>query len=157
LGARRTSRARDRRGGLRLPRARSDRPRRDRGHVARRHHGLLRRGDARMRAGDGAGNMHRPATWSREESHMASPRTSTKTPPLRTLTALSVPLLILVTMGSAAAFDVVLSTQGEYMDGYLVNGKAFPPRVIVNDPDPHPPDSLSVPPYLGGRHLNGKV
>src|SRR5262249_61734704 len=38
-----------------------------------------------------------------------------------------------------------------------VTGKASPPRVIVNDPDPHPPDSLTVPPYIGGRHLNGKV
>ena len=88
---------------------------------------------------------------------MTSQRPSKRTPSVRAWTALSVPLLILVTMSSAAAFDVVLSTQGEYMDGYLVNGKAFPPRVIVNDPDPHPPDSLSVPPYLGGRHLNGKV
>jgi hypothetical protein len=70
---------------------------------------------------------------------------------------LSVALLILTTVGSAGAFEVVLSTQGEYMDGYLVNGKAFPPRVIVNDPDPHPPDGLTVPPYIGGRHLNGKV
>ena len=163
LGARSTSRARDRRVGLRRPRARPDRPGRDRGHAARRHHGLLRRGDARMRVGsnprpgDGAVNVRRPATWSREESHMASQRTSTRTPPVRTWTALSVPLLILVTMGSAAAFEVVLSTQGEYTDGYLVNGKAFPPRVIVNDPDPHPADSLTVPPYLGGRHLNGKV
>ena len=88
---------------------------------------------------------------------MTSQRPSKRTPSVRAWTALSVPLLILVTMSSAAAFDVVLSTQGEYMDGYLVNGKAFPPRVIVNDPDPDPPDSLTVPPYLGGRHLNGKV
>jgi hypothetical protein len=66
-------------------------------------------------------------------------------------------LLFVAIAGSADAFDVVLSTQGEYMDGYLVNGKAFPPRVIVNDPDPHPPDSLKTPPYIGGRHLNGKV
>jgi len=88
---------------------------------------------------------------------MTSQRPPARTPPVCAWTALSVPLLILVTMGPAAAFDVVLSTQGEYMDGYLVNGKAFPPRVIVNDPDPHPPDSLTVPPYLGGRHLNGKV
>jgi hypothetical protein len=73
------------------------------------------------------------------------------------LTTLSVAVLILTTVGSAGAFEVVLSTQGEYMDGYLVNGKAFPPRVIVDDPDPHPPDSLTTPPYIGGRHLNGKV
>ncbi len=66
-------------------------------------------------------------------------------------------LAIVVAARAGGAFEVVLSTQGEYMDGYLVNGKAFPPRVIVNDPDPHPPDSLAVPPYIGGRHLNGKV
>jgi hypothetical protein len=88
---------------------------------------------------------------------MASPRSSTRTLLASTWTALSATLLILITMGSAGAFEVVLSTQGEYMDGYLVNGKAFPPRVIVNDPDPHPPGSLAVPPYIGGRHLNGKV
>jgi hypothetical protein len=69
----------------------------------------------------------------------------------------SIVLAILVTVRMAGAFEVVLSTQGEYMDGYLVNGKAFPPRLIVDDPDPHPPDSLAVPPYIGGRHLNGKV
>jgi hypothetical protein len=57
----------------------------------------------------------------------------------------------------AMAYEVVLSTQGEYMDGYLVNGQPFPPRVIVNDPDPHPPDVLTTPPYIGGRHLNGKL
>jgi hypothetical protein len=57
----------------------------------------------------------------------------------------------------ARAYEVVLSTQGEYMDGYLVNGRPFPPRVIVNDPDPHPPESLTTPPYIGGRHLNGQV
>jgi hypothetical protein len=70
---------------------------------------------------------------------------------------LSVTLLTFVASGSAGAFEVVLSTQGEYMDGYLVNGKAFPPRVIVNDPDPHPSDSLTTPPYIGARHTNGKV
>ena len=57
----------------------------------------------------------------------------------------------------AAAYEVVLSTQGEYVDGYLVNGQPFPPRVIVNDPDPHPSDSLTTPPFIGGRHLNGQV
>jgi hypothetical protein len=88
---------------------------------------------------------------------MASQRSSTRTPLASARTTLSVTLLFLITIGSAGAFEVVLSTQGEYMDGYLVNGKAFPPRVIVNDPDPHPADSLAVPPYIGGRHLNGKV
>jgi hypothetical protein len=57
----------------------------------------------------------------------------------------------------AAAFDVVLNAQGEYVDGYLVNGKAFPPRVVVNDPDPHPPDALTGLPLIGGRHLNGQI
>jgi hypothetical protein len=70
---------------------------------------------------------------------------------------LSAALLVLGTIGPAGAFEVVLSTQGEYMDGYLVNGKALPPRVIVDDPDPHPPDAVTTPPYIGGRHLNGKV
>ena len=55
-------------------------------------------------------------------------------------------LSILVVARAAGAFEVVLSTQGEYMDGYLVNGTAFPPRVIVDDPDPHPADSLTTPP-----------
>src|SRR5262249_39560532 len=72
-------------------------------------------------------------------------------------TALSVPLLILLTIGPAPAFDLVLSTQGESMDGYLVNRKAFPPRDIVNDPDPHPPDSLTEPPYIGGPPPHGEV
>lgn len=58
---------------------------------------------------------------------------------------------------SASAYEVLLSTQGEYIDGYLVNGKPFPPRVIVNDPDPHPPGELTGLPYIGGRHLNGQV
>src|ERR1043166_7570281 len=87
---------------------------------------------------------------------MASQR-MTRTPLVSGWRVLLAALLILATMGSAGAFEVVLSTQGEFMDGYLVNGKAFPPRVIVNDPDPHPPDSLTTPPYIGGRHLNGKV
>ena len=77
--------------------------------------------------------------------------------PRRGRTTLGALLLFVAIASSAGAFDVVLSTQGEYMDGYLVNGKAFPPRVIVDDPDPHPPDSLTTPPYIGGRHLNGKV
>jgi hypothetical protein len=57
----------------------------------------------------------------------------------------------------AAAYEVVLSTQNEYVDAYLVNGQPFPPRVIVNDPDPHPANTLVTPPYIGGRHLNGDV
>jgi hypothetical protein len=73
--------------------------------------------------------------------------------------AASLLLLGLVLHGGrkASAYEVVLSTQGEYLDAYLVNGKPFPPRVIVNDPDPHPKDALVTPPYIGGRHLNGQV
>src|SRR5262245_35588127 len=73
---------------------------------------------------------------------MTAKRPSTTTRRARAWAVSSVTLLTLVAAGSAGAFDVVLSTQGEYMDGYLVNGKAFPPRVIVDDPDPHPADSL---------------
>jgi hypothetical protein len=76
----------------------------------------------------------------------------------------SVPLLLLATVLTAAigvrpaaAYEVLLSTQGEYLDGYLVNGKPFPPRVIVGDPDPHPPGELTGLPYIGGRHVNGQV
>jgi hypothetical protein len=66
-------------------------------------------------------------------------------------------LIVLPALRGASAYEVVLSAQGEYVDGYLVNGKPFPPRVIVDDPDPHPPDSLTQPPFIGGRHLNGQV
>ncbi len=59
-------------------------------------------------------------------------------------------------VGSAHAFDVVLNAQGEYLDAYLVNGKAFPPQVVLIDPDPPDPTSLTVPPRVG-RHVNGKL
>ena len=58
---------------------------------------------------------------------------------------------------SARAFDVVLNAQGEFMDAYLVNGQAFPPKVVFIDPDPADPDSLSSPPPRVGRHVNGKL
>ena len=58
--------------------------------------------------------------------------------------------------GTAHAFEVVLSTQGEYGDAYLVNGKPFPPRVAFIDPDPLDPASLTTPPRVG-RHVNGKL
>src|SRR2546425_9903146 len=63
--------------------------------------------------------------------------------------------------GIAHAFEVVLSTQGEYGDAYLVNGKPFPPRVAFIDPDPPDPaclpsDPACVPPRVG-RHVNGKL
>lgn len=67
--------------------------------------------------------------------------------------------MLVATLGvrRAHAYEVLLSTQNEYVDGYLLNGKPFPPRVIVNDPDPHPPSALTTLPYIGGRHLNGQV
>src|SRR2546425_3013745 len=57
----------------------------------------------------------------------------------------------------ARAFDVVLSTQGEYMDAYLVNGTAFPPKYVFDDPDPANPASITGTAPRGGRHLNGKL
>src|SRR5437773_12485092 len=57
---------------------------------------------------------------------------------------------------SARAFDVVLNAQGEFMDGYLVNGTALPPKVVFIDPDPPNPDILGTPPRVG-RHVNGKL
>src|SRR5207249_3923970 len=47
--------------------------------------------------------------------------------------------VLLAPSGGARAYDVVLSTQGEYMDAYLVNGTPFPPRVVFDDPDPPAP------------------
>ena len=58
--------------------------------------------------------------------------------------------------GIAHGFEVVLNAQGEFLDAYLVNGKAFPPRVVFIDPDPPDPSSLTVPPRVG-RHVNGKL
>src|SRR5437762_1756659 len=55
------------------------------------------------------------------------------------------------------AFDVVLNAQGEFLDAYLVNGAAFPPKKIFDQPDPADPSSLSGPAPRGGRHLNGKL
>jgi hypothetical protein len=49
---------------------------------------------------------------------------------------------------SSSSFDVVLSTQGEYMDAYFADGHGgFVKKVLVAPDDPS----------LGGRHLNGKV
>src|SRR5499433_2007180 len=64
---------------------------------------------------------------------------------------------MLATSRPAPAADVVLSTQGEYMDAYLVNGSAFPPRVVFIDPDPPFPDDPASPPARVGRHVNGKL
>src|SRR5437867_13056151 len=57
----------------------------------------------------------------------------------------------------ARAFDVVLNAQGEYLDAYVVNGTAFPPKYVFVDPDPVNPDSPLSPPPRVGRHLNGKL
>ena len=66
-------------------------------------------------------------------------------------------LAMLVRPPTARAFDVVMSTQGEFMDAYLVDGQAFPPKVVFDDPDPANPDSLLGPRPRVGRHLNGKL
>jgi hypothetical protein len=54
------------------------------------------------------------------------------------------------------AFDVVISTQGEFADAYIVNGSAFPPKKVFIDPDPADPSTLTTPPRVG-RHVNGKM
>ncbi len=65
--------------------------------------------------------------------------------------------VLLLPCAFARAFDVVLNAQGEFMDAYLVNGKAFPPKYVFIDPDPPNPDSLSGPPPRVGRHVNGQL
>jgi hypothetical protein len=57
----------------------------------------------------------------------------------------------------ARAFDVVMSTQGEFTDAYLVDGQAFPPKVAFDTPDPADPSSITGTPPFAGRHLNGKM
>src|SRR3989454_7788674 len=73
------------------------------------------------------------------------------------LPVLTASAMLLLAHASADAFDVVLNAQGEFMDAYLVNGQAFPPKVVFIDPDPADPDSLSSPPPRVGRHVNGKL
>jgi hypothetical protein len=68
--------------------------------------------------------------------------------------ALAAPLLPHAT---AHAFDVVLNAQGEFMDGYLVNGTPLPPKVVFIDPDPVNPASITGTPPRVGRHVNGKL
>src|SRR5438876_4984543 len=65
--------------------------------------------------------------------------------------------LALAAPRAARAFDVVISTQGEFADAYLVNGTAFPPKVVFDAPDPANPASVTGTPPRGGRHLNGKL
>jgi len=48
---------------------------------------------------------------------------------------------------SAAAFDVVLSSQGEYLDAYLVKPTGIERKAFVVPDDP----------AHGGRHINGKI
>jgi len=75
----------------------------------------------------------------------------------RRLPSLVVALTALLLPRAARAFDVVINAQGEFADAYLVNGTAFPPKVVFIDPDPVNPDSLSSPPPRVGRHVNGKL
>src|SRR5712692_1549935 len=72
------------------------------------------------------------------------------------LLLLCVSLVAVVAPRPARAFDVLLQAQGEFLDAYLVNGNAFPPKFVFVDPDPPDPDSLATPPRVG-RHLNGRV
>jgi hypothetical protein len=68
-----------------------------------------------------------------------------------------VALLGVLPRGAARAFDVVLSTQGEYMDAYLMDGTVPPRRVAFIDPDPPEPDDPAGPPPRVGRHVNGQL
>src|SRR5213593_4194745 len=65
--------------------------------------------------------------------------------------------MLLVSRMPARAFDIVLNAQGEFLDAYLPNGTAYPPKYVFVDPDPVNPDSLTSPPPRVGRHLNGKL
>jgi len=65
--------------------------------------------------------------------------------------------LALAAPRAVRAFDVVISTQGEFADAYLVNGTAFPPKVVFDAPDPANPASITGTAPHGGRHLNGKL
>jgi len=80
--------------------------------------------------------------------------TARRRPSVVLAVVLALPLLPHV---SARAFDVVLSTQGEFMDAYLVNGTAFPPKFVFDAPDPANPASIIGRPPRGGRHLIGEL
>jgi hypothetical protein len=75
----------------------------------------------------------------------------------RALLVIVVAAMVLTLRTSARAFDVVVSTEGEYADAYLVNGNAFPPARALNTPDPANPTSLVGKPPFAGRHLNGAM
>ncbi len=81
-------------------------------------------------------------------------------PPLLVLAALAV---LLTFHRTARGFDVVINSQGEFADAYLVNGTAFPPKYVFIDPDPAVPicpdatnPNCSQPPRVG-KHVNGKL
>src|SRR5207249_9737031 len=61
----------------------------------------------------------------------------------RLLPVLAALAVLFLSRASARAFDVVLSAQGEFMDAYLVNGTAFPPKYVFIDPDPADPSSIT--------------
>src|SRR5690349_20209997 len=75
----------------------------------------------------------------------------------RALFVIALAAMVLTARTSARAFDVVVSTEGEYADAYLVNGSAFPPAVALDTPDPADPSSLHGKPPFAGRHLNGAL
>jgi hypothetical protein len=75
----------------------------------------------------------------------------------RTASAAVGVLLALAATRIAAAYDVVLNAQGEYLDAYLIDGNEPPRRVVFIDPDPPRPDDPTSPPPRVGRHVNGKV
>jgi hypothetical protein len=60
--------------------------------------------------------------------------------------------------GVARAYDVVLNSQGEWLDAYLFYyGTLDPPRLAFIDPDPPQPDNPAGPPARVGRHVNGPL
>ncbi len=75
----------------------------------------------------------------------------------RSSLVLAVALAAVVMAGPSRAFDVVMSTQGEFMDAYLVDGQPFPPKVAFDTPDPADPSSITGTAPFAGRHLNGKM
>ena len=75
----------------------------------------------------------------------------------RLLSLLVAVALLSMPRARAHAFDVVINAQGEFADAYLVNGTAFPPKVVFIDPDPPNPDSITGTPPRVGRHVNGKL
>jgi len=75
----------------------------------------------------------------------------------RLLPVLAALAVLFLSRAPARAFDVVLSAQGEFMDAYLVNGTAFPPKYVFIDPDPADPSSITGTPPRVGRHVNGKL